>query len=416
MITHHRLPFTAGAGLCASLLLFVSLAFAQQPWEQVFLSDSIDVELADGSTRTVEPSCSGGPVMTPSGPQPGDTQYSFFIQKGNPNKLLIALDGGGACWNEATCIGSVLAGQPTYSRVVDETPASLAQGRGLLDGRNPENPYKEYTKVFVPYCTADVHWGARDTTYVLPLGGGAVLPWTVRHRGIDNLLAVFDWLQREGRSSGVDFRRTHDLTVTGLSAGAYGTLIAFGYFAEATPHARQNLIADAGIGVLTRSFFERAIFNPASPGSESWGLAENLPSWVPGFASILPAAAADPNLLVPLAFQSLALWKPQAHFASLTANLDLTQVFFYSLAKGNFTPGQQEAVEWYLGMKGITSATAALPNYRFFIDGGTFHTFYGSDQRTYDIGVNGISVADWTRAMIKPGNRVWDNLEAPPPF
>lgn len=401
-------------------LLFSTTIPAGQPpaWEQIFfLNDHpIEVTLADQTKHTVVPSCSGGPVMTAAGPVPGDTQYSFFIQLRNPNKLIVVFDGGGACWNEATCIGSVLAGSPTYSPVVDETPESLAAGRGLLDVTNPENPFKEYTKVFVPYCTADVHWGSRDTEYALPLPSGGALSWTIHHRGSDNLIAVLDWLQRNGRSRQIDLGRVHDLTVAGLSAGAYGTLNGFAFFAQATPRARHNLIADAGIGVLAEPFYTRALYNPADESSESWGASKNLPTWVPGFDTMLAHASADPRLLVPLAFQALAEWQPEAHFASLTAQLDATQIFFYSAMKDNFTPGSQEAGEWYAGMKLITSMTAAQSNYRYFIDAGTFHTFLGNDARTYDVGANGISVADWIWEMIKPGNRTWENLEAPPPF
>jgi hypothetical protein len=64
----------------------------------------------------------------------------------------------------------------------------------------------------------------------------------------------------------------------------------------------------------------------------------------------------------------------------------------------------------------MTAATASLPNYRFFIDAGAFHTFIGSDEKVYGVGVNGISLADWVQQMIKPGKRVWDNLDAGPPF
>jgi hypothetical protein len=399
--------------LTAGAMMLATTAQADSPaWEQVYLNGPTDVTLADGRTVTVDPSCSGGPVLTPAGPVPGATQYSFFIQRGNPNKLLVAFDGGGACWDATTCIGSVLAGQSTYSQIVDETPASLAQGRGLLDSRNPENPYKEYTKVFVPYCTADVHWGSRDKTYVLPVGPG--IPWTIRHRGSQNMIAVLDWLQRNGKTANVDLGRVQDLTVTGLSAGAYGTLNGFGFLAEATPRARHNLVADAGIGVLTQSFFDNALYNAG--GTDSWGVEANLPTWVPGFSTMLVTASANAQMLMPLAFQSVAMWKPQDHFASITAELDGTQIFFYSVMKGNFTPSLQEAVEWYIGMKGITSATAALPNYRYFIEAGTFHTFLGSDEHTYGVGANGVSVAQWLRSMIKPGNRTWDNLEAPPPF
>lgn len=411
--TWFRSTILLAAGLLLSIAAQAAGKSANKVWEQIFLDGPTTVTLADGSTRTVSPSCSGGPVMTPTGPVPGDTQYSFFIKRGNPNKLLVAFDGGGACWNKETCIGSVLAGSPTYSRVVDETPETLAQGGGLIDDRNPSNPYKEYTKIFVPYCTADVHFGARDTTYVLPISPTASIPWTIRHRGSENMIAVLDWLQRNGRSRQIDLGRVRDLTVTGLSAGAYGSLNGFGFFAQATPRARHNLIADAGIGVSRPEFYGVALYPDAT---SAWGAQANLPTWVPGLDTMLADAAANPSLLVPLAFQSLALWKPDGHFASLTAELDITQVFFYAVMKGKWAPDQQDFAEWYGGMKFITAMTASLPNYRYFIEEGTFHTFLGSDEHTYGIGANGISVAEWIREMIKPGNRTWDNLEAPPPF
>jgi hypothetical protein len=402
-------------GLAAALLL-ASPVYAGKPskWEQVFLDGPTDVVLPDGSSTTVDPSCSGGPVMKDGRPVQGDTQYSFFYQQGNPNKLLVVFDGGGACWNELTCIGSVLGGSPTYSRIVDETTQQLESGSGMLDISNPANPYKEYTKVFVPYCTADVHWGSRDTTYQFPVAPGVTLPWTIRHRGSDNMIAVLDWLRRKGPTRNFDLSRVRDLTVTGLSAGAYGTLNGFGFLGEVTPRARHNVIADAGIGVLTPEFYQRALYDGMD--TESWGVQKNLPAWVPGFPTMLAAGSAEPNMLVPLAFQSLSFWKPRAHLASITAELDTTQVFFYAVMKNKLSPGPQEFLEWYLGMKAITSATASLPNYRYFIEEGTFHTFLGNDEHTYEVGANGVSVAEWIRAMIKPGNRAWESLEAPPPF
>lgn len=70
---------------------------------------------------------------------------AFPINPGNPRKLLIVMDGGGACWDATTCIGTPLLGASSYSQTVDETPASLAGAGGVLDGDNPENPYSDYT-------------------------------------------------------------------------------------------------------------------------------------------------------------------------------------------------------------------------------------------------------------------------------
>jgi len=391
---------------------------AQSDWEQISLEGPIETQLADGTTRILHPSCSGGPELTEAGPVPASTDFYFFVQKGNPNKLLIGLDGGGACWDAATCIGSPLFGNSTYTVSLDESPNRLAAAEGFFDSSNPENPFHNYTKIFVPYCSGDVHWGSKDTTYVLDLGPGGQIPWTIHHRGMDNFLGVLDWLQKYGREHyQVDLGRAHDVTVTGASAGGYGANVAFAYVAELTPRARLNLISDAAIGVLTQSFYTTAIFNPADPGSENWGVQQNLPSWVPNFnEALLVQGAAFPNGFVPSVFAALADYKPNAHMASLTSNFDLTQIGFYGLMTGVFPPDAATAFEWYVSMSLMTAATASLPNYRFFIDAGAFHTFIGSDEKVYGVGVNGISLADWVQQMIKPGKRVWDNLDAGPPF
>lgn len=386
-------------------------------WTQIDLSGPIETQLPDGSMRTLHPSCSGGPVVTETGIRPGNTDYFFFVKKGNPNRLLITLNGGGACWDAATCIGSPLTDLSTYTVELDETPGRLADAEGIFDTSNPENPYKNYTQIFVPYCSADIHWGSKDTNYVLQTPAGP-LPWTIHHRGTDNFLAAMDWLQKNGRKAyGIDFARARDVTVAGPSAGGYGANLAFTYVAELTGKARLNLIADASIGVQTRDFYTTAIYNPDDPGSESWGVLDNLPSWVPGLdEGLLAQGAAFPNGFVPSVFAVLSDYKPDAHLASLTSNLDEVQIFFYGLQKGEFPPSIPTAVEWYFTMDQMLDQTATLPNYRFFIDDGTFHTFIGSDEQVYGVGANGISLADWITQMIKPGRRNWENLDAGAPF
>ena len=382
-------------------------------WIQVLLNGPIVHKLSDGSTRVLHPMCSGGPIPTAQGVEPASTQYSFFIKRGDPKRLVVALDGGGACWNADTCIGSPLSGQgSSYSQVVDETPTALAQSGGLLDDRNPKNPYKKYTKVFIPYCTGDVHWGSKDTVYSLPLPTGGNLPWVIHHHGADNLLAVLHWLQtHDHQGPEVELRKLKDLSVIGTSAGGYGTLLAFPYFAQEARQARLNLIADASIGVLTESFYREAIYNPANPGTESWGFDLNLPSWVPGYAGLLASGLADARVIMPTAFAALANYRPAGHFASLTNNFDNVQIGFFGLMKGVFPPGLPEVIEWYSSMKFITLSTASLPNYRFFIDRSSEHTLTTSDAQTYGVGVNGISLAAWIKAMITPRSGPWTNLD-----
>lgn len=408
------------ASIIGTTLFFAGAANASE-WERIDLAGPYTVDIPDGDggtvTRVVEPSCSGGPVPdagSPVGFRPGDTDYYFFVRAGNPNRILIALDGGGACWDAATCIGSPLSGGSTYTVELDETAEGLNQGRGLLDTSNEDNPYKNYTQIFVPYCSGDIHWGSKDTTYTLP----GLPPITIRHRGSDNVLSVLHWLKTNGRNKyNLDFGRARDVTVTGLSAGGYGATLAYPYVAEMSPRARLNLISDAAIGVQTQAFYNQTIYDAAQPDAASWGVKDSLPPFVPGlneaFLASTPASAFTPAL-----FGLLANYKPEARLSALTHDFDGVQVFFYALQTGQlaptpdggFGPTPEAFFAWNLQMKAITAATASNPNYRFFIRQGFAHTFLANDEQTYDVMGNGISVADWITNQIKPGNRAWENL------
>lgn len=418
----------AGLILMSLWLTAVSInAHAGKSWQRIEVPSQMTVTLADGSQQEVSPSCSGGPTVInpdlPLGPgnlAPADTDFAFFVQQGNPNRILFFMDGGGACWNAETCIGSPLIGQSSYTQTVDDTVEGLNNAGGLLDGKNSKNPFKNYTKVFVPYCTADIHYGTKDTTYSLPLAPGFNLPWTIRHRGIDNLLATIHMLntsvKKNKKKLVVDFDRARRVMVTGVSAGGYGATAAFGYIAEeARSKAWLNLVSDSAVGVQTNDFYADVIYDGS--GNESWGVADGLPPWVPAFQdpdAFLAQASGNAEIFQPLLFQALSDYKPKARLASVTPNFDNVQIGFYSATRPG-DPISQVAVDWYVGIQTILNTTASIPNYRYFIEDGDFHTFLASDQRFYEEGALGVPLRDWMRAMVKPGTGAWDNLDAGPP-
>ena len=52
-----------------------------------------------------------------------------------------------------------------------------------------ENPFKDWHHVYIPYCTADIHWGDAERTYENE--GQA---FTIRHKGGVNTRAVLSWV------------------------------------------------------------------------------------------------------------------------------------------------------------------------------------------------------------------------------
>jgi hypothetical protein len=176
--------------------LFVAAGWGTQVWAgPAWQQIDVPGSFTDRNNILREPSCSGGPKVIPGGVIAADTELSFFFRAGDPRKLLIALDGGGACWDPNTCVGSALLGDPIYELEVDETPESLSEIGGIAELDNPSNPLRDYTQVFIPYCSGDVHWGSKDTVYLFTGPDGTTLPWLIHHRGFDNVVAVLEWLR-----------------------------------------------------------------------------------------------------------------------------------------------------------------------------------------------------------------------------
>lgn len=95
---------------------------------------------------------------------------------GNPKKLAIYINGGGACFNDVTC-----AANPKSFNSADWNDLSIAYSdKGIFDASNPKNPLKDFSFVFVPYCTGDVHSGTKDVGFALGV------PDTQRYVGAKN--------------------------------------------------------------------------------------------------------------------------------------------------------------------------------------------------------------------------------------
>ena len=110
------------------------------------------------------------------------TDYAYFVRPGKTDKVLVEFQGGGACWNPTTCS---IAGA-IFSEDVEDTRAvvGLYQG-GIYDHNNPDNPFQNWTHVFIPYCTGDVHWGNNVEVYTTDSS-----EFTIHHKGYANALSA----------------------------------------------------------------------------------------------------------------------------------------------------------------------------------------------------------------------------------
>jgi len=193
----------------------------------------------------LKPSCSNYPGT--------DSAFSFFAKLTGSNNLLIYFQGGGACWHENNCINNPTYSTSQFERIFMLNDAFLS-GMGILDGTRAANPFKDWNIVYIPYCTGDLHWGAKDKDY----GGGNI----IRHRGFVNFMFVLDWIKENFDTDGPD--QPDKIFVTGISAGAYGAILNFPYIRDSFSDSSMYVLADAGNGVTTTAFFSAFFAKPSS--------------------------------------------------------------------------------------------------------------------------------------------------------
>ena len=124
--------------------------------------------------------------------------FNFFVHRGDPAKVVFFLEGGGACFDAATCGPDSTA----FKRGVGDT---LDVSTGIFEFANPDNPFADWSMVYVPYCTGDVHLGDKTMDY----GNGVV----IEHKGYVNASTALTAMRDL-------FPGLEDLVVTGESAGS----------------------------------------------------------------------------------------------------------------------------------------------------------------------------------------------------
>jgi hypothetical protein len=296
------------------------------------------------------------------------TPYGFFVRPANPDKLLIFLGGGGICWSFETCN---LGTSPTYQPFVG-TVDDMAFLGGIFDMDNPENPFAEYSIVFIPTCTADNHLGNRETTYQ-PAGDSAeARARTIFHNGFVNVMTVLDWTY-------TNFDTPTQIFIVGSSAGAVAAPFYGGLVAEQYPDAQIAVLGDSAGGFQLRAEQSAIV--------DSWGTAEIFPDW-PEYEGVTAETLSSTKLYIASATRF-----PNVIFAQYNSAYDESQSFFLNLL------GITDAPLSELLKAGYAEIRAAVPgNFFSYTAGDTMHVI-SSRPQFYTLEVNGVRLVDWIAAL-----------------
>ncbi len=301
----------------------------------------------DGSTWEVYSYDPSSPARCFNG-----SPYIVSLHRGDPQKVLLYLEGGGACWDYTTC----------YSEKLAKSGANPAIPMGMLDPTNPANPFKNYSIIYASYCDASVWSGDNDVDFT-----GATE--TTYFHGLANLSAAVTLMKQ-------DYINPSTIVVAGSSAGGYGTFM--GYFVTRTqyPFTTLNVINDSGVGLFNPQ--ESSLFQHILA---TWNLSRIIPS-------DCPKCSQQMSYLADWALDN----DPDVNFGFFSYYNDMVigSVFL-----------QMSTADFKSLLLSVTGAIhAAHPTHfeRFFVD-GDIHTVLELPAY-YTMQVSGTTISQWTADMI----------------
>src|SRR5262245_31052329 len=83
------------------------------------------------------------------------SEFAFWARDADPTKVVFFLDGGGACFDATSCAFTrgPGGGPANYDwNIFGEDPALE---RGIFDFDRADNPFRDYSFIYVPACTGD---------------------------------------------------------------------------------------------------------------------------------------------------------------------------------------------------------------------------------------------------------------------
>lgn len=150
-------------------------------------------------------------------------------------RLVILFEGGGACWEAASCYGILVPVAASHldgfnGQTFEDSIRPTLDQHWMLQRTDPASLFGDASLVFVPYCTGDLHAGTQDTVYEA-LGQQR----TMHHQGAANVDAMLARLSRYSVS---------EVFAIGISAGGYGVELNWDRIAAAFSGTTTHILAD----------------------------------------------------------------------------------------------------------------------------------------------------------------------------
>lgn len=313
-----------------------------------------------------------------------DGSATGFGVRINPNsdKLVIYFQGGGACFNSATC-GS----NPATFNSGTFALAVLAGGQqGIFNQTDSANPFRDWNAVFIPYCTGDVHAGT--ATGVTVPGVGA--PTNQQFVGYRN---VGYYLKRIIPT----FPKVTRVLLTGASAGGFGSMLNYHRVAQAFCPRPVSLVNDSG------PVFQDAFLAPClqKRWRQLWNFDANLPAGCTGCSNADGSGMANYEKFIGQNY-------PAQRLGLISSLQDATISYFLGFGQNNCsaidgTPGPLPGATFQAGLIDLRdSLLKPNPNWSTYYLTGTTHTYLNNANYS-SLTSAGVKLTDWMIGIANQG-------------
>jgi hypothetical protein len=319
------------------------------------------------------------------------TDFAVHIRlapEGNPlDRVIVGLQGGGVCLFEDDCRAR-MASNPGLFNAQDDSPL----GSGLVSD-DTDNPFANWTKVYLPYCNQDVF-----------IGGGIIESFSdfdLPRYGTINLRAgmsaardiIWKQMDEEGDSG---FRPDELIALFGgFSAGGYGALYNYHWVLDDLLWPRTAAFPDAG----------GALDNGSLAGVRGLG-AIKIPAWgtmpyLPPYCFVGDCAVGPDNYR---AISPRLKQVPEQQYLILSNQKDNTQqgdAFF------------SDEAQWIDAMRSAYCDTKDLPGIQWYLTSDSVNSIHVVSIRDefYYGDVAGERMVDWFWRAVTDPDSITDRAE-----
>lgn len=295
------------------------------------------------------------------------------------DKLMIFLEGGGACFNATTC-GS----NPSHfdQNTFNVQFAGAESKAGVFSRSDAQNAVADWNMVYVPYCTGDVHAGNAPN---------ATVPGVA---GVQQFVGYTNMTQYLARVVPT-FPSVKQVLLTGQSAGGFGAALEYVQVARTFGSGVEvDLLDDAG-PLMSNPYLAACLETDIST---LFGLGGTL------IAQDCGSDCNDPNNDLLLYWKHLPKTYPSARFGFIDSTGDSVIASFFGFGANDCTGfAPVSAAQYEAGLLDMRTQVAADPNAGSFIYSGSDHTTLVAAYTTRAAPASDggtVRFADWVKALV----------------